>query len=179
MNKIVSILLTFCLFACRSKDDVGYYFNKNEQDSLLTNIITYTSEYARGATNQTRFDEKFRAEYASRLPKYELIKYHITPDSTHYFFIARPAGNIFRRGIGGKFKLKNASLMPIDYEEQWCTPHFKSDSLVKERGNYLFSEMVKKGNVNHLLNMKHYIEWPDSTLKYDKQKHEWVSALNL
>jgi hypothetical protein len=173
---IVALLCSFYFIACQTNENANSYFSKTSQDSLLANIITYTSEYARGANNLTRFEPQFRAEYVSRLPNYKLIKYNITPDSVHYFFISRPAGTIFRRGVGGKFRLKKGSLVLTDYEELWCTPHFKSDTLVVERGSYLFGEMVKKGNINHLLAMKHYIEWPDSTLVYDTQKHEWVST---
>ncbi len=173
---IVTLLCSSCFVACQSKEEANGYLSKTSQDSLLADIITYTSEYARGANNLNRFEPQFRAEYVNRLPNYRLIKYNITPDSVHYFFISRPAGTIFRRGIGGKFRLKKGSLVLTDYEELWCTPHFKSDTLVVERGNYLFGEMVKNGNINHLLTMKHYIEWPDSTLVYDKQKHEWVST---
>ncbi len=170
------MLCSLYITACQPKESAGRYFSKSKQDSLLTNIIAYTSEYARGSDNLTRLEPQFRAEYAKRLPDYKFIKYSVTPDSVHYFFISRPAGTIFRRGIGGRFRLNKGSLLPTDYEELWCTPHFKSDSLVIERGNYLFGEMVKKGSVAHLLTMKHYIEWPDSTLVYDKQKHEWVAT---
>ncbi len=132
---------------------------------------------APGANQLTRFEPRFRPYYVQQLPKYEFEKYTITPDSTHYYFIVRPVGEgkLFKRGVGGKFRL-NGSLLPVDFEEMWCTPHFKDDLTVKERGSFLFSEMVKAGNVDKYLTMKHYIEWPDSTLRYDKQRHEWIST---
>ena len=39
--------------------------------------------------------------------------------------------------------------------------------------------LVKSGSLNQYLTMKHYVEWPDSTLKYDKQKRAWVSTIGL
>ena len=163
--------------SCQSSDGTARYLSPAQRDTLLLNIVTYTSQYARGADNATRFEPRFRAEYASRLKQYQLENYEVTPDSTHYFFIVRPVGGgYYKRGVGGKFTLKNGSLMPQNYEELWCSPHFKSDSVIKARGNYVFSEMVKKGNVDHLLQMKHYIEWPDSMLVYDKKRHEWVAT---
>lgn len=153
---------------------VETYFTDTEKDTLLVNIITYTSQYAKGATNPTRFEPRFRKEYVSRLGQYKFEGYFIAPDSTHYFFINRPVGSgYFRRGVGGKFRM-GKNLMPVQYEELWCTPHFKTDSLVQERGGFLFKTMTKNGNIDKFLSMKLYVEWPDSTLVYDKKIHEWV-----
>lgn len=167
------------IWSCKesNSNDVSAYFSENEKDTLLANIITYTSQYAKEATNSTRFEPRFRKEYVSRLPQYKFAGYTVTADSTHYFFITRPVGSggLYRRGVGGKFKL-GKNLMPLEYEEVWCTPHFKSDSLTLERGGFLFKAMVKDGNIDKYVTMKHYVEWPDSTLIYDKKIHEWVPA---
>jgi hypothetical protein len=172
------VALSIQLFSGCNKDpyQAASYFSQEEQDTLLANIITYTSQYARGATNTTRFDPKFRKEYVSRLPQYKLVNYFIAPDSTHYFFITRPVGSgMFRRGVGGKFKL-GAKNRLIQYEELWCTPHFKDKSIVQERGGFLFKAMTKEGNIDKYLSMKMYVEWPDSMLIYDKKINEWVAT---
>ncbi|MEZ4903341.1 MAG: hypothetical protein R2822_17055 [Spirosomataceae bacterium] len=176
-NSFFSLFIAcLSLGACQNKPyQVANYFSEAEKDTLLANIITYTSQYARGASNTTRFEPLFRKEYVSRLPQYRFENYYVTSDSTHYFFINRPVGNgAFRRGVGGKFKM-GPNLMPIQYEELWCTPHFKTDSLVKERGRFLFKAMIKEGNIDKYLGMKLFVEWPDSTLVYDKKLHEWVT----
>jgi hypothetical protein len=165
------------VWSCKNNPyEVKSYFSDNERDTLLANIITYTSQYAKGATNATRFAPQFRKEYVSRLPQYKFANYFIAPDSTHYFFVIRPVGSGggFQRGIGGKFKMGN-NLMPTDYEELWCTPHFKDENVIYERGGFLFKAMTKNGNIDKFLTMKLYVEWPDSTLVYDKKIHEWVS----
>ena len=173
---VLFIASLFFLGCQKNENEVSSYFSDKERDTLLTNIITYTSQYARGANNATRFAPQFRQEYVSRLPQYHFENYHVTPDSTHYFFISRPVGSgYFRRGVGGKFKM-GKNLMPVQYEEMWCTPHFKTDSLVQERGSFLFKAMVKTGNINKYLPMRLYVEWPDSTLAYDKKINEWVRA---
>jgi acyl-CoA hydrolase len=38
------------------------------------------------------------------------------------------------------------------------------------------AELVKKGNLNEYLSLRHYVEWPDKYLKYDKVKNTWVST---
>ena len=37
-------------------------------------------------------------------------------------------------------------------------------------------ELMKKGSLTEYLSMKHYVEWPDKYLKYDKVKKTWVST---
>ena len=68
--------------------------------------------------------------------------------------------------------------MPEHFEEVVNTPHF-SEELVVERGTFLFQELIKKGNLDEYLSMKHYVEWPDKYLKYDIKKNTWVSSLGL
>ena len=62
--------------------------------------------------------------------------------------------------------------MPTEFEEIANTPHLKEE-IVKERGAYLFQELLKNGNLNAQIPMKQYIEWPDEHLAYDKKVHEW------
>jgi hypothetical protein len=45
-----------------------------------------------------------------------------------------------------------------------------------ERGSFLFRELQKKGNLTEYLAMKHYVDWPDKYLVYDKKKKTWVST---
>jgi len=170
-------IASFVFLGCqKDPNNVRSYLSDKERDTLLTNVITYTSQYARGASNATRFAPQFRQEYISRLGQYRFENYYVAPDSTHYFFVSRPVGGgYFRRGVGGKFKM-GKNLMPVEYEEMWCTPHFKTDSLVQERGGFLFKAMIKQGNIDKYRSMKLYVEWPDTTLVYDKKTCEWVAT---
>jgi hypothetical protein len=177
MKKLYSLLfvaLFFC-YSCDSKEDVGYYFSDSERDTLLTNIITYIGENARFSTDSTKFQSKYRAEYVSRLPLFHFV--HLAKDTSGAFIylISRPvAGRMdLRRGVVGRFTLKEGSLMPDNFEEVVNTPHF-SEELVVERGSFLFKELVRKGKLDEYLSMKHYVEWPDKYLVYDKKKKTWV-----
>jgi hypothetical protein len=180
-TKILLLLISVVMFACQNNTNkVGKYYSNAERDTLLTNIITYIYVKPAYASNATRFQAQFRKYYVQSLPKFSIENYFIAPDSTHYFFLIRPVGNTlkYRRGVLGKFKLKNStvassSLMPTDFEEIVNTPHLK-DALVKERGAFLFKELIKKGNLDKYLGMKDYIEWPDSMLVYDRNINEWV-----
>ena len=169
-------VLSTLWWGCNSTDPQAaeHYFSNTERDTLLANVITFMYSKAPAANNQTRFEARFRRHYVAQLPNFRFDRYFIAPDSTHYYFVVRPAGKVqkYRRGIGGKFRL-GANLQPYDFEEMWCTPRL-SEEEVKQRGRFLFREMVKNGNVDKYLSMSHYIEWPDLTLRYDKKINEWV-----
>jgi hypothetical protein len=181
MKKILIYLLiaTLGLAGCHSKDEAAYYFSDSEQDTLLTNIITYMGEKAVYANDSTKFQPQFRAEYASRLPLYHFV--HVTQDAagTFIYLISRPVAGRkdLRRGVVGRFILKPNSTDILAFEEVVNTPHFDEETL-EERGSFLFHALVKEGNLNAYLPMKHYVEWPDSTLKYDKKTHNWVSTIS-
>jgi hypothetical protein len=182
MKKILVYLLIafFGLAGCHSKDEAAYYFSDSERDTLLTNIISIISEKALYATDSTKYQAQFRAEYVKRLPMFQFVQ--LTKDTSGKFtyLISRPvAGRMdLRRGVLGAFTLKPNSLDIDQFEEVANTPHFDEET-VKERGGFLFRELVKTGSLTEYFAMKHYVEWPDATLKYDKQKRAWVSTIGL
>ena len=177
MKKVFLVSLFVAMMSsCQSKKySVSTYFSDNERDTLLTNIITYVFVKAPNATTENRFDIQFRQFYINFLPKFRIEKYHQTPDGWNYFFMVRPVGNSpkYKRGVLGKFRLKKDSLLPEAFEEVVNTPHLEEKVLI-ERGDFLFHELIKNGNLDKYLAMKHYIEWPDARLVYDKNINEWV-----
>ncbi len=177
MKNIILILsITILLFSCKAKKyETNIYFSQEQEDSLLTNIITYIYTPAPQATKETKFQPQFRGFYTKNFKSFNLQNYFQANDGWNYFFLIRPVGGSpkFRRGVFGKFKLKENSLMPIEFEEVANTPHLEEE-VVKERGKYLFQELIKNGNLDKQVPMKHYIEWPDEHLAYDKKHHEWI-----
>ena len=173
---ILTLLFPFFLYSCNTKkQQVSDYFSDSQRDSLLTNLITYIYIPAPKATNETKFQAQFRSFYTNNISKFNLQNYYQANDGWHYFLIIRPVagGTLFKRGVLGKFKLKENSLMPTEFEEVANTPHLK-EGIVQERSQYLFQELIKSGNLNKQIPMKQYIEWPDEHLAYDKKKHEWT-----
>jgi hypothetical protein len=173
------LLIGIGIQACRSTDEfsVDHYYTNTERDTLLTGIVQYVDYVARGATIENRLEPRFRALYATRLPKYAIDRYFIAPDSTHYFFVTRPGGQnpLYKRGVGGKLRV-DAKGRITEFEELYNTPRLKDFDELKKRGRYIFGEMVKRGNVDDLVQMKLYIEWPDSMLVYDRKQHWWVAT---
>jgi hypothetical protein len=171
--KFPLLILTILFISCKSEPyNINNYYTESERDSLLTNIITYVYIKAPGATDSTKWEPKYRTFYKNSLPSFHIDKYAIKND-WHYYFLIRPVGGSDkRRGVIGKFKLKEKSLMPFEFEEVVCTPHL-DEEIVKHRGGFLFQEYLKSDNLEKYLPMKHYIEWPDSTLIYNKITNSW------
>ena len=176
-NIIFGLLISITLVSCNSKkQQVNDYFTDNQRDSLLTNIITYLYIPAPQANNQTKFHPQFRNFYSQNLSSFHLQNYYQAKDGWNYFFVIRPVagGALFKRGVLGKFKLKDNSLMPTAFEEVANTPHL-AEEIVKERGQFLFQELIKNGNLDKQIPMKQYIEWPDEHLAYDKKSNQWIT----
>ena len=165
--------------SCHKKDEAAYYFSKNQQDSLLTNIITFVAENAPGSSDSTRFDAQFKAYYVQKNPNFILEKLEKSENGFYYFLLNRPVGHLtqFRRGVVGRFKLKEGSLVPYEFEEVVNTPHL-DEATLKVRSAFLFKEYVAKNNLDEYVALKHYVEWPDSTLKYEKKYNRWNFVKN-
>jgi hypothetical protein len=177
MKNLLIILIVICITSCQAKKyESNIYFTDIQEDSLLTNIITYIYINAPQATNETKFQPQFRGFYSKNLSSFNLQNYYQSNDGWNYFFLIRPVGGSpkFKRGVLGKFKLKENSLMPIEFEEVANTPHL-AEEVVWERGKYLFQELIKNGNLDKQIPMKQYIEWPDEHLAYDKKTNEWIT----
>ena len=173
-NTIFGLFIIISILSCQSKNSkFNIYLSDNQRDSLLTNIVTYIYTLAPNATPETKFQPQFRGFYAKNISKFTLENLQQSPNGWTYFFLIRPVGGSnFKRGVLGKFKLAENSTMPTAFEEIANTPHLKEE-IVKERGAYLFQELLKNGNLNAQIPMKQYIEWPDEHLAYDKKVYEW------
>lgn len=175
MRIFLSLFVLVIFASCEPKDSPKHYFSDVERDSLLVNIITYVAENATYANDFTRFNPEFRAYYVNLLPKYTLEKLEKTEEGIFVFLLNRPVGHLtqYRRSVIGKFELKEGSLLPMNFEELANTPHLDPETALK-RGNFLFKELVSNGSLKEYIPLKHYVEWPDSTLIYDRKWHRWV-----
>lgn len=175
-NTIIGLFITISILSCQSKNSKSTVnLSDSQRDSLLTNIVTYLNTLAPKATSETKFEPQFRDFYAKNTSKFTLEDLQRMPDEWHYFSVIRPVagGSLFKRGVLGKFKLKENSLMPTEFQEVANTPHLK-EGIVQERSQYLFQELVKNGNLDKQIPMKQYIEWPDEHLNYDKKTNQWI-----
>lgn len=174
---LVTIVPLYFFLAIGCKREVqnpDNYFTQNEKAELLVQFTTFIYKLPPKATLETRSSPLFKSYYTKSASLFTW-EYHQVKLDTHYFYLIRPAGNDpkYVRGVGGKFTLKPNSLEIEHFEEIFNTPRLQREE-VKEKGTFLFKQLVKTGNVNHLLEMKHYIEWPDNRLNYDRKSHSWV-----
>ncbi len=185
MNKVTKLLTPFllssivlALVACSNPDKpylVERHFTGQPQiDSLKADLITYVGVPPKRIAGLARLQSKHRSHYVSLLPKYELDRYFVADDSTHYFFMLRPArsakGDV-QRGVGGRYK-RNARGRIVAFEEVYNTP-IMEEAEIREKGRELFREMVQTGSIEKYAADRSYVEWPDDRLKYDQRTFEW------
>lgn len=168
----------FCISCSSDTNSLSNHYNVAQQEIISTNIITYIAPKAPTSTSKTRFQIQYQKYYQGLLPNFTIENYFIDKDSTHYFFMIRPVGNLpYKRGVLGKFKL-DENLMPYQFEEIVNTPHLE-EKVVEERGRFLFKELIKNKNLDKFITLKHYVEWPDAHLVYDKNTNEWTERSQL
>jgi hypothetical protein len=153
--------------------EVAAHFPGSEKDTLLANMITFIYKRPNAAINRDRTDPEFRSYYVSRLGEFEFVHHHFSADSTHWFYLIRPARSVDgdKRGVGGRFRT-NEALEMVEFEEIFNTPIMTEEAL-RRTGRILFEEMIATGNVDAYSQDRGMIEWPDDRLKYDKEKREW------
>lgn len=180
MNKqfhfIPAIIFLLSFAGCqinKQEYSIDNYYHDNQKDTLLVNIVTYIGYKPTLTDYQTRHQPEHRKFYTEQSGRYNIQYYYISDDSTHYYYLIRPArsprGN--QRGVGGRFKI-TAHLKLYDFEEIFNTPVLPEENLI-DIGKILFHEMINSGNVDKYSGNIEYIEWPDDRLKYDRIKNEW------
>jgi len=166
------------IFSCDKKDkhSVDRYFSPAERDTLLVDMITYIYIRPPYSSSETRFNKEFRKYYVQNLNKFRFEKYYQTDDGTHYFYLIRPARSVKSniRGVGGVFKLDDQNRI-VMFKEIFNTPPADLKEL-RDRGDRLFNELIRTGNVDGYMHHPDFIEWPDERTYYDTLKHEWLAV---
>jgi hypothetical protein len=174
MKKICALLLfAFVIVGCSTKDkyDINRFYNKKEQDQIITSIITYIFSAPPYAKMEDRFDPKYKSHYSSLTSKFKMVKYFVADDSTHFFYLIRPSSvSTERRAVGGHFKIDKGFNL-INFKEEFVTT-VQSEKELTEKFGFLFDEMVK-GNIDKYTLMKTYVQWPNDASYYDTISYEW------
>jgi len=177
MKYIITLLpAAIILSACSTKDkyDVARYYNPQEQDAVLTSIVSYVFVAPPYTAMKDRFKDNHRVFYSEAASRFSIVKYYIADDGTHYFYIIRPGTkSTEKRGVGGYFKMDKGdkTFMLKNFHEVFVT-QVMTESDLKDRCAFLFDEMVKH-NIAKFLPMTTYIQWPNPITYYDTITYEW------
>lgn len=149
------------------------YFPEDTADTILVNAVTFVGRKPPASISLTRFEPQFRDYYIGYAKSFSFYLYHITEDSTHLFYMIRPARSLEgnTRGVIGNFRM-NTDYSLYDFEEVANT-RIKPREELQKIGVTLFRELLENGNIDHYLPDTAMIEWPDDRLKYDKVTNEW------
>lgn len=175
MGILFASLVAVTLVGCKDKYDIEKYYAKAEQDSLIADVITYVYNRPPFSTNQTKFENRFRRYYVDNVRNMRVEKFYVTNNGIHYFYLIRPANNTSfgLRGVGGTFR-RDSNGRVKSFREVFVTPGASLKDL-QIRGEELFREMVRTGNVDAYQKNPDYIEWPARWNYYDTLQHEWLS----
>ena len=169
------ILLAFFIWGCAPKNDPSRHFSKEQQTIMMEQMVTYMDRLAPGATPANRFLPQFAKFYQGRTSLYQWDMFEAVSDTSGYYLILRPVGNDpkSKRAVGGYVSFDRGAMKIKNFYEAFNTPRLSPEE-AKTRGQYVFNELVKKGSIEHVSQMRHYIEWPDERLMYDIQTHQWM-----
>lgn len=168
------LILALGLSSCSDKYDPSAYFNSQQRDTLLADMITFIYVRPSGAAWDTRFNAEFRKFYVRSLPKFRFEKLYRDEVGNYYYFIIRPARSVegTMRGVGGKFRMDSKNHI-VRFEEIFVTPVGDLAEL-RKKGTELFEHMVRTGNIEHYMLNDAYLEWPNAWSYYDTLRHEWL-----
>lgn len=149
------------------------YFPGTAKDSLLANMVTFIFKRPTSAINLDRTQPQFRAYYVKQLPTFQHAYHTVDADSTHWFYLIRPARSVEgdKRGVGGWFRTNEAMDM-VEFVEVFNTRIMPEHELL-DKGLDLFEHMVANSDVETHPQRAPWVEWPDERLKYDREKREW------
>lgn len=175
MKNLVFILL-FIAISCESKKyEPKTHLTQNEEYATLLKLFPYIEKKPEQATFENRFQPQFQSYYQKRSKGAYLQKYFIDKDSNHYFLIVKNEIKSLhndKRAVGGIFKTgANKKIKEIDL--LFVTPML-SEGDAKIRGEEMFLEMTKDGNVAKFREKPDYMEWPNRNVVYDKKTNRWV-----
>jgi hypothetical protein len=174
MKKIQSSLfLLLILFSCKQPDlyNPNRYYDIQQQNAILTSIITYVFEAPPYTAMKDRFNFEHRSFYLEKTRFFTLQKLYIGSDSIHYFYITIPSPKpLESRGVAGRFKT-DKNFRFTYFREEFVTPIMPTHE-VTGKCAFMFDEMVK-GTLRPYLKMQSYVQWPNEISYYDSITYEW------
>ncbi len=176
-KSIIFILLTSVFLSCKKSFNPENLLTGGQKDSLLTALIIQMDKLQAGANTETRFEEQFRDGYEQRKRFFSLDQYYIDKEGFHYFMVIRRVPSLYesnKRAEAGKFR-KDANGKITDFEEIFLTP-ILSEEEAQDKGVILLQEYITKGNIEKYKNDITYVEFPNLTWTYNKEKQAWVNA---
>ncbi|HMQ06984.1 MAG TPA: hypothetical protein PKC30_06755 [Saprospiraceae bacterium] len=174
----IFFFFAFLIMACQTPDSFEFSHHvpdKEQRDSILTDIVIYIYKVPRGVRKENKFNPEYRHLYENESGKFNMIKYHIDNEGIHSFFLIRPVRSHLaehRRGVFGRFSLDD-QMKIRNFEELANTPRLTEEEII-EKGNYLWQDLMYFKNLDRYFLNKDYIEFPDDRVRYDSQNKEWT-----
>jgi len=178
-NSIIVLASLLIIWSCNNIQEFNcekYLSNAKAKDSVTIDILRFvipTGEFSAGS----RYSDSLRKDIRERLHFFSLIYYVPTSDGSYYFLISKKAPSIKNEviGVGGHYKMKNKNI--VEFVEVFHTPKMNEDDL-RKKGQVLFQEMIKEGNINKYISNRNLVEFPDHQTYYDTETNAWKIKSN-
>lgn len=177
--KYIALLFLALAFSCQQpkKTTPSDYLSPVEQESFKYSIVRYTNGLPKRATDETKFDNGFDAEYRDMATRNNLLYYYKADDSTVYFAVTRIAPSLKIKRVATVGKLKYGKDKEItEYEEGFRTWKMEEKEL-EEKTAMLFDKYINGEDLSEYYTKnsggKFIIEFPDDNVKYNKENRRW------
>jgi hypothetical protein len=175
-----TLILLVLLASCNAKDKYSpaTYLNETEQKDALSGIVTYIFSAPPYVSMKDRFKPEYKSYYDSMSQRlFSLDRFYVETNKRRYYLVMRPGTtDNHKRAAGGYYDV-DATNNFGNFRETFVTP-LLPDSVARERGRFLFDQMVKH-DLEKYLKMQTYVQWPNPISYYDSTIYEWKMDLNL
>ncbi len=178
MNKRSIVFLSLlALIACSAERnyDPSHYYSNEEQQKLLSRIVTYIYTTPPYTSKQDRFKPEHEVYYDSVSKVFALDQLFVNDQGEHFYLIVRPGPHKGEfRGAGGHFNLAEGMHL-TGFREDFVTPIYGREE-VQEKSRFLFDQLAL-GKLEPYLRMSSYVQWPNPASSYDTLNYEWTLVL--
>lgn len=180
VKKAYVIVLIALISCAKSNDqyDPSGYLSDAEQEQTLSGIVTYIFSAPPYTSMKDRFKPEYKPYYDSISKRlFSLDRYYVDNSKRRYYLVIRPGNsNQLKRAAGGYFYVDTDNNFK-SFREEFVTP-MVDDSVARERGRFLFNQMVKH-DLQRYLKMPSYVQWPNPISYYDSTVYEWKMDMSL
>lgn len=144
---------------------------------MLSNIVAYIFSAPPYTLMKDRFKPEHKVWYRQMSARlFKLDRLYVDEKGRNYYLVMRPGYTPNdKRAAGGYFDVADDKELK-NFRETFVTP-ILPDSLAKERGRFLFDQMVK-GDIKKYLKMSSYVRWPNPISSYDSTIYEWKTDMS-
>lgn len=176
MTKLTTVLLLMCaVMSCTEQIDAKKNLTNAQYDLYMRAVTPFCIKKPDQISYADRTNPLHSSFYETVVKETGAsIDFFIENDTAKFFFYRyKDLSSLYEhyRGLGGYFRTnENDSVIFINL--LYHTPQFTKEEMDK-KGEVLFREMVRKGNVAKYIGNRKYVHTPNSDFYYNTKLNRW------